>query len=144
MYTKEVGNMWDAWACCDHFVITTNAIVKKNGALVMGAGIAKECRDRWPGLDRVLGKRIKSMGPDYGVCLGKKLGIFQVKYHWKDNADLGLIAHSAMMLALIAKSRPDERFDLNFPGIGNGKLKYEDVEPELRILPENVHVWTFR
>ena len=138
------GDMFSVFNISDHFLITTNAIIKKNGGLVMGAGIAKTCRDRWPGLDVKLGTAIKQNGPEYGVILGRKLGIFQVKHHFKDAADLELIAASARKLAVIAAAQKDERFDLNFPGIGNGKRSYAEVKPLLDILPDNVYVWTFK
>lgn len=138
------GDMFSVFGISDWFLITTNAIIKKNGALVMGAGIARTCRDKWPGLDVKLGSAIRKNGPEYGVILGRKLGIFQVKTHFKDEADLELIAMSARKLAVIAAARPDKRFDLNFPGIGNGKRSYDEVRPLLDVLPDNVHVWTFK
>ena len=33
------------------------------------------------------------------------------------------------------------RVDLNFPGIGNGKLLMEDVLPVIDCLGDNVNVW---
>lgn len=143
MYTHEKGDMWSAFDNTDHFLITTNRIVKRDGGLVMGAGIAKTARDRWPGLDKKLGTAIKQAGAEYGVILGKKIGIFQVKNHFKEEACLKLIEQSAKKLAEVANSNPEKRYDLNFPGIGNGKRQFNDVEPLLQVLPSNVHVWTF-
>ena len=140
------GDMWNIWNETDHFIITTNRIIKRNGAVVMGRGIAKTVRDKWPGVDVQFGNAIKANINEfgfYGVILGKKLGLFQVKEHWASKADPGLISASSSALNEYACTYPDQRFDLNFPGIGNGQLKYEDVLPLLADLPDNVHIWTF-
>ena len=143
------GNMFDVMDEVDHFIITTNAIVKRNGGLVMGAGIAKQIRDMNPGVDKVCGNCVRQFSDRtqfYGVILGVygKLGIFQVKYHFKDAADLDLITRSAEELAHHASEVGQHyTYALNFPGIGNGKLAYDQVKPIMDILPDNVHVWTF-
>jgi len=140
------GNMWSVFDTVNYFVITTNSMLKNNGAVVMGRGIAKQARDRFPGLDVEIGQAIKARcgsGGAYGLILGHKIGVFQVKRHWADEADLELIALSAGQLADEAIAHPDLTFALNFPGIGNGKLAYSDVKPLLDVLPDNVQVWTF-
>ena len=55
----------DIWEVkCDFLCITTNGIVKKDGRLVMGAGIAKEARDRCVdiNLDLYLGSLVTEHG----------------------------------------------------------------------------------
>lgn len=47
--------MWSAYDDADLFLITTNSTLKKNGALLMGRGIARQARDLFPGLDLALG-----------------------------------------------------------------------------------------
>ncbi|MEK6860596.1 MAG: hypothetical protein AABY07_01375 [Nanoarchaeota archaeon] len=42
------GNMWDELGKAELILVTANSNIKKNGALVMGAGAAKEARDRFP------------------------------------------------------------------------------------------------
>jgi len=141
------GDMWNVLDEVDHFIITTNAIVKQNGALVMGAGIAKQARDRYPGLDEMFGSHIKLFHPKgvYGLqlWLDSKFGMFQVKQHYKDTANIQLIIYSTGMLAQAAQTCPKVKFALNFPGIGNGKLTYDEVKPIVDLLPDNVQVWTF-
>ena len=139
----ETGNMWDCWDTTDHFIFTGNSYIKANGALVMGRGIAKEVRDRFPGIDIKIGSAIDNHLSKYGVILGSKVGVFQVKYHFKDEAKIHLIANSTRKLIAKASEKPQERFDMNYPGIGYGKLHRELVEPLLEDLPNNVHVWTF-
>jgi len=47
-------------------------------------------------------------------------------------------------LAEWAIAHPDCRIDLNFPGIGNGRLSPDQVLPLIKQLPDNVHVWRYR
>lgn len=142
----RTGNMWDVFDEVDHFVITTNAIIKANGAVVMGAGIAKQVRDRFPGIDVEIGQAIQEhkSGGFYGCIIGKKLGVFQVKYHFKHRALPELISNSARMLADHARAHPERTYALNYPGIGNGKITVREVEPYLRQLPDNVQIWTYQ
>lgn len=142
------GDMWTALNQVNHFIITTNAIVKRNGALVMGRGIAQQVRDRYPGIDVECGRAIeRGQYPDqqYGLILNVSgdLGLFQVKRHYKDVADIHLIHYSTKMLYAHATQHPDLTYAMNFPGIGNGKLAYNDVKPWVDSLPNNVQVWTF-
>jgi hypothetical protein len=57
----KTGDMWTAFDEATLFLLTTNATIKRNGALVMGRGIARQARDRFPGLDAALGKQILSV-----------------------------------------------------------------------------------
>jgi len=136
------GDMWSVFGLVDHFVITTNSTIKKNGAVVMGAGIAKQVRDKWPGIDVEIGNAINGVDT-YGLILGSDIGVFQVKHFWGDDADVRLIKYSTMELAMHAVANPDRTYALNFPGIGNGGLPYEVVKPIVDVLPDNVQVWTF-
>jgi len=142
----EVGDMWTIWEETDLFLITTNATLKRNGALAMGRGIAREACDRFPGLDLALGKAIGQSGRIYGLLVStrwpaKKLGAFQVKRHHREPADPELIRLSAEMLLAWLEEHPGVRVDLNFPGIGNGGLPIQAVRPIVDALPPNVHIW---
>jgi len=148
----EYGNMWSIWSKTDLFLITTNSFVKHTGQLVMGAGIARQARDRFPSLDTTLGQAIREtcghLG-EYGLFISPRwpatrLGLFQVKRHWSTDAILDLIHQSADQLTQWASTHPDCRIDLNFPGIGNGRLSPDQVLPVIKQLPDNVHVWQYR
>ncbi len=148
------GDMWSALENnVDHFIITTNAMVKRNGALVMGAGIAKQVRDRYPGIDVDCGRAVEKYRDHlntYGCLINvvpgerSSLGLFQVKHHWAEQADLELIENSTTHLYHHAQLNQGMTFALNFPGIGNGKLSYDQVKPIIDTLPDNVQVWTFK
>lgn len=155
----ERGDMFSMWGNTDLFVLTTNPIRREDGAVVMGRGIALEAKNRYPALPYDFGRRLSqaegiqryddALFPvDIGVIgqYGKQsVGWFMVKDHWRENAKLEIIQRSAKLLTGWANgvARPFRRIDLNFPGIGNGKLKREDVLPIIEQLPDNVHVWEY-
>lgn len=145
------GDMWTAYDDADLFLITTNSTLKKNGALVMGRGIARQARDRFPGLDVTLGREIArrcgSRG-EYGLLVSPrwpaaKLSAFQVKTDYARPAALSLIRLSAIALLIWCEEHPGAAVHVNCPGIGNGGLARAEVLPLLKSLPANVHVWEY-
>lgn len=141
MLEREM-NIWDAPA--DAWIgITTNGTVRANGELVMGRGVAREARDRFPGLTRILGVWVSTIGNRLCVvrACGRWLFSFPVKHHWQEPADLSLIRTSARELANIATvAAGPSLFYLPRPGCGNGRLDWADVKPLLIDLPDNVIV----
>lgn len=139
----KTGDMWSVFNDVDHFIITTNSVIKNNGALVMGAGIAKHARDSFPGIDKEFGQIIQKHSDPYHLILAGKWGLFQVKHHFKDMASLSLIAGSTEDLVEHANHYPNHGYALNFPGIGNGGLAVGEVKSVLMELPNNVQIWSF-
>jgi hypothetical protein len=145
------GDMWSAWDEADLFLITTNSTLRQSGHLVMGRGVARQARDRFPGLDLSLGDQIATgcgSGGVYGLLVSPrwpraKLGAFQVKRHWAHPAELGLIWLSVNSLIRWDMGYPGHTIHLNFPGIGNGGLSADEVMPLIEALPNNVYVWRF-
>ena len=72
----------------------------------------------------------------------QNVGYFMVKDHWAEPAKLSIIEESVESLMGFL-SDDERRVDLNFPGIGNGKLRREDVLPIIQRLPDKVHVWEY-
>lgn len=153
----RTGNMWDEPA--DLVLVTTNTSVNWRNELVMGRGAAKEAAARNPGLALALGRMLKKQPKwtAYGVVLsdhvdagtGARVGAFQVKWTWDRPAEAALIKASVytFMDFYSGLCGPElqelfrGRVSLNFPGIGNGRLKREDVLPLVEKLPGNVTVW---
>jgi hypothetical protein len=143
--------MWTAYETSDLFLITTNSTLKANGALVMGRGIARQARGRFPGLDQALGKEIGKTCGDQGVYHllvsprwpRARLGCFQVKRHWAHPAAPALIQGSCAALTRWAHAHPGRQICLNFPGIGNGRLPRTAVLPLLTSLPDTVTIWEY-
>lgn len=61
-WNLELEPIETLWLC-----ITTNGYIKKNGCAVMGAGVAKQARDRFDGLDRLLGEKLKEQDQAAGM-----------------------------------------------------------------------------
>jgi hypothetical protein len=146
----EKGNMWDVFFDTDVFMITTNPIRRKDGAVVMGRGIALEAKTRYPTLPFDFGKALDSLHPEIDDqhigLIGKyeetPIYWFMVKDHWANKASLDIIKQSVFRLRY-GFDWEDARIDLNFPGIGNGGLSREEVLPLLTNLPDNIHVWEY-
>lgn len=154
----EKGNMWDVFGNTGLFYITTNPIVNANGEAVMGRGIALEAAKRFPTIRKDFAGKLAYLRREepfrytgyIGSYDGQAMCYFMVKNHWKAQARLDLIDLSCRSLIADNMGRGipggymyENRIDLNFPGIGNGGLKREDVLPILQQLPDNVHVWEY-
>ena len=146
------GNMWSVFGQYDVFVFTANSYIRNDGALVMGRGIAKVVRDRFRGLDLRIGKWIDRQVGHLGAYgfvtavirdmnVTHRIGVFQVKRNFADSAELGLIKASVTSLDSWIRIHRPKRIDMNFPGIGNGKLKRADVLTLIETLPDCVHIW---
>jgi hypothetical protein len=111
-------------------VITTNGFVKKNGECVMGRGIAKQARDKFPGFADKLGKQIKCYGNKVYCWMDEQIITFPTKHNWWETSDIKLIEESAKRLAEtinIFDTLP--KVYMPKPGCSNGRLKWVDVEP---------------
>jgi len=139
---KEViGDFWE-WSRDfqpDAIVCTTNKVVKGNGRLVMGAGIAKEFRNRYEDLDLDWGKRLKlnqklnvmvSLTYEYTDEFKSPLYLvaFPTKYDWKKNSHHHLITLSCKSLKNIADIFDWRSILMTRPGCGNGGLNWFDVK----------------
>ena len=129
------------WSLPDIKLFTGNPIRRSDGALVMGRGAAQQVRDSWPRVQY----DIKTNKSVTWYCINQEqrqwIGWFQVKHHWRDAARLDLITASTNHLSEMAARRSRYRFHLNAPGVGNGKLSWDDVEPILQVLPSNVTIY---
>lgn len=146
MIVKE--ELWKKVALPAMYVVTTNSFVKINDELVMGRGAARQAVDNIPGIALECGKIIRERkGDDYSFLVIRPathneagFGIFQVKRFWGEDAKLPLIKNSALKLWSWAMLNQDVNIRMNYPGIGNGKLSREDVEPLIKRLAEIVTI----
>ena len=141
MPTFKTGEMFSAPG---FIIVTTNSFLTSEVKVVMGRGAAWQLKRKIPGIEKTFGKMILDtcghLGK-YGLMFHGNYGAAQVKYHFKEMADLDLIEFSMIKLSLEAKKDQKTIFNINYPGIGNGRLKESEVKPALRMLPDNVHVW---
>ena len=141
------GNAWDVYLDYDVLCLTTNGFVKNNGECVMGAGIAKTAKQKFPKVPRILGDYIKKYGNrcfKIAKVNDTHLVSFVVKHVWWDKADMDLIRKSCKEVTEMADKFGWEKILLPRPGCGNGKLNWNDVKPVLAdLLDDRFHVITF-
>jgi len=140
------GDMWSVLSEVDYYLVTTNSTINKNGSLVMGAGIAKQAKCLFPGIDKDAGIAVSEFPypRKYGLLMSDtKIGLFQVKYHWSEKANLNLIRFSTGMLMQHIKDNPGKTYALNYPGIGFGGLSVYEVKPVIGVLPNNIQIWSY-
>tara|TARA_R110000824_G_scaffold17485_6_gene70868 strand:- start:747 stop:1289 length:543 start_codon:yes stop_codon:yes gene_type:complete len=153
---ERIGNIWDYW---QHelgeygnkrnyiAVIPTNGVVKENGELMMGAGVARQAVTMVRRIPLVLGDFVTQYG-NKSFCLPLMneripMATFPTKEHWRSPSTLERIEESATQLARWAKMNSSYIYLLPPPGCGLGKLLYKDVQPIIApILPDNVWVMT--
>lgn len=129
----------DAWSVANSFnalCILTNGVVKSDGTLTMGAGIALECAQRYPQIPALLGSYVKQHGNRvFNLGRDEQTGIrlisFPTKNNWKDPSDIELIKISASQLVELADKYKWSHILLPRPGVGKGKLKWKDVQNAL-------------
>jgi hypothetical protein len=123
---EKFGNLWDEKA----IVLTTNGAVRRDGACVMGRGIAAEAKRRFPELPFALGEEIKKFGNipfALGIWGQYRIWTLPVKHHWAEPADLSLIRESMERLLDLVKWT--EELHIPRPGCGNGNRSWSEVRP---------------
>jgi hypothetical protein len=145
----------DIWNSIGDIYVTTNSFVKKSSyKLVMGRGLAAEAARKFPSIASYFGTEIIRMCGhlgEYNIIsaqmfkhnkYSRSIGAFQVKYRWMDNADYDLIYKSTIILAWLARVSSDKIININYPGIGNGGLDRDKVYEVIKLLPDNVYIWS--
>lgn len=136
------GDIWGLLDSNSAICILTNNTVLANGKNIMGAGIAKEARDRNINLEFLCGKSIKddtfSLGLDYTT--NAEMLRFPTKNDvWRDS-DLNVIADSLNKLKNYCINNPTKKVYLPRPGCGCGGLDWEeDVKPLCEIYLKNLN-----
>ena len=125
----------------DAICVTTNGIVKANGELVMGKGIALEAKLKFPSLPKIIGDKIKLLGHKLHYIstlqtTTKPIFIvaFPTKFNYKDSSDINLIKKSCTELVEFCNEMKLKKIYLPRPGCGNGGLNWEDVKKEISLL----------
>lgn len=119
--------------------ITTNGTVR-NGKNVMGLGSALEAKQRFRGIDLILGGLLTKHGNRcFRIVQGSPsttLLTFPTKHKVEDKkADLQLIANSCMQAYAMANKFGWESIVVPRPGCGAGGLSYDgEVKEVLRLI----------
>jgi len=117
----------------DAICFTSNGVIRKNGCLVMGAGVAKAFRDRFVGIDRAAGRQVQRNG---NICQViptltdsiPEIVAFPTKHDWRDPSDIDLIEKSARELMELIEKKGWARTALPRPGCNNGSLNWKEVK----------------
>ena len=129
------GDLWSYPA--DVRCVTTNGVVKVNGELVMGAGVAKQAAALYPSLAKYLGDQVRRHGNVpfvYGTYASTRglVCSFPTKEHWQEPSKLSLIAHSAQALVKLTDEWGWQTVVMPPPGCGRGGLTWTMVGPVLK------------
>ena len=138
----------------DCICFTSNGVVKYDGSLVMGAGVAKAFRDRFLGLDAALGEQVRKNGnicqiADFSIYVKSfprpplPIIAFPTKHHFKDPSDIELIKKSANELMELIEQNGWKLVALPKPGCRNGGLVWSEVKAAIEPIFDNrvVIVW---
>ena len=123
----------------DAICVTTNSVIKRNGELVMGGGVAKQFALKYPKLPYALGQKIKTYGNQpYLIRInGDTIVSFPTKDNYKDPSSIELIETSAKKLAILATKFRWTAVAIPAPGVGLGRLKWNDVKTALEPILDN-------
>ncbi len=135
--TEIKANIWspefdDSWR-----IIPINTMIKANGRLIMGKGLAKEALVKYPDLDLAFALELRSRRGFQNLALVSlhkgsyvRLIGFPTKYRWRGNSDLGLIEQGLITLKNLLPFFKGERFACPRLGCGLGNLDWESqVKP---------------
>lgn len=137
---KELkGDLWSSDQ--EYKIITTNGVVRNDGALVMGKGVALQAALRFPEIPKILGSYVKAFGNVPLIFNNYKLITFPTKNHWIDKADINLIETSAVKIYNLLPRETTAA--MTRPGCGNGGLKWDEVKPRIEsILDDRFFVYS--
>lgn len=120
---------------CDALVCTINGVVRSNGRLVMGAGIAKAFKLKFPGLDLQWGSQRNKYGKGllYSCINGTNLIGLPTKGDWKKPSSVEFVKLNLDLLLEFVDSAGFKRVLMTRPGCGNGGLNWKnDVRPLMK------------
>lgn len=132
---EATGNLFDYPADC--LVVPVNWATKRDGAAVMGAGVALQAAKRWPWLPARLGACIADASVTVRAFPTLPDGLWVValptKRDWHDPADVDLI--EAMLPSLLRLAEHHHWRTVALPRLGcgerTGRLAWSDVKPVL-------------
>ena len=128
---------------------TSNLTTNAKGELVMGAGNALAVKRLYPDAPAVFGQLLGKYTPDKPLLLQYRvdddasmmIAAFPTKHHWKDKADIDLIAKGVKQLLDISRQTTFIDFHLPMPGVGLGGLQVGSVLNLIHELPNNVYIY---
>jgi hypothetical protein len=124
----------------DYRAIPTNAMCKKNGNLIMGAGTALQASQRCPKLAKKLGEHVRIHGNIPAFIEEYMIVTFPSKQNWQYPSDIDLIEKSARYLQMALPE--DKTCAITRVGCGNGALHWDTVKARIApILDDRFRVY---
>jgi len=121
-----VGDIWTFHAQGEMVAITTGGLIDKNGVCSMPRGCARQARERFPGIEKVLGQMISQHG-NHVYDLGNRIISFPVENSPYENPDTRLIEQSCRELVDLISRCGRDKIIVPRPGCGGGGLEWTDV-----------------
>jgi len=120
------GDLWELHARGEIVAITTGGLIDMNGACAMPRGCARQARDLFPGIEKVLGSLISSYG-NHVYDIGNRIISFPVENSPFENPDNRLIERSCRELVDLVNRCDWDTIIVPRPGCGGGGLEWSDV-----------------
>jgi len=134
------GDLWDLHAGGDIIAITTGGALDRQGACLMPRGCAAQARQRFSGIEKVLGGLIGKNG-NHVYDLGNRIVSFPVENSPYENPDHRLIEQSCRELVELVTRQGWDEIIVPRPGCGGGGLEWCEVKPLLaRYFDERFHI----
>jgi len=124
---ETTGDLWRFHETGHWIAIPTNGTLRQDGQLVMGAGVAKQARDRFAMLPLLLGDLIRCFGNQVVAVSSLRIAAFPTKHDWRASACPGLIAKSCIELGRYLTQFEIAKIYLPRVGAGLGGLEWEQV-----------------
>ena len=128
------GNFWSFVDMHEAILVTTNGIVKHNGELVMGGGIALQFRNKYPWLAKSLGRLVNKHG-NIPFVIGhtdKLIISMPTKEHYKNPSPISLITNSAKAILDCINDRNIKTILATRPGCGLGGQNWVEIKQTLK------------
>jgi hypothetical protein len=120
------GDLWERHATGEVVAITTGGAVDKHGACMMPRGCAAQARERFPGIDKVLGALISRYG-NHVYDIGNRIISFPVENSPFEFPDTRIIERSCRELLELSECNGWTRVVVPRPGCGGGGLEWNEV-----------------
>jgi hypothetical protein len=150
MIVEKVG-LWERASKkdVDAIVCTTNNVIKNNGELVMGRGIAVQFKETFPNISYRWGRLVEEYAEgghtDYGILVDGPLrychnqlylvGV-QTKRNWSEPSPIELIEYSCRKLLQLSDLLCWTRVICPMFGCGNGNLTWKEVQKKIKFLDD--------
>ena len=130
-----VDDLWTVHIEGGWVVVPTNTVRQADGTAVMGAGLAKQAADRFPGLAARYGLLLAQNEPR-AAFPNWRIVTVPTKHHWRDPSTVDLVEHAVTWLTTWAERTHPTRVAVPALGCGLGGLPWATVAPILRQLPD--------